>query len=1758
MGVKYFRQYKADVQDMMGGELTNPPWDGVGQYESFPNLSGGSTGGGGYTPPVAPNPTFIPPSYTSSDAGTLKIYLSSTENSQFERDGSNIGIGLSTVDTFSPASTFGSSRTYRAVSNNKIPENYFTISVSKKYSYTADLKFDDLNLNINPYSSMFGGMGGKSGFSGLSEYGTYNNSFNYNYIPSLTTNDVLFTEVISIQEFILNDDGTYNSSERRLDSTSGTINLEFKFKEIEILNNLPALPLIPEVVINYEIGFSSNFKNELGDILKLNYEILSNSDENVDSGVISLADGNTNNKSINKSVLENSYINLSIVGDLSTAYLYKNIYYAPLTIAQNSPDGDYSKWNLVGKSFKLTGKELSSGIVVVAILEKEINVAAPVIMVSETQYNIQVKDSDLEKEVRIAFRTENADEVIAYTSTDKYILTEASVGYVTLYFQKDFNEVYGTKKVILTPTSKLYGTGKRVEILVTFTAINDYPSITQVLFPEVIDVPSFSDLQIEWEIEYNTFATSFVDVFLLAKDKTRIGLAEKLPANGSFKINLRTLAEKYPTWNGNDNVSLYLIPKNNGGAESLVGNEYEVVTQIFYPSVYLDENSIKKSIYDAFINKLSFIEPEKDSKYLTHLANFGNDEQILVSSYEEDNWTLSSKKKDELGNEIVDKEVKSVILKLYSPIPANINENSTFWITKLMTNPLIETIILNEQDSLKCPPIKGPNFDIEVDFTTGKSTTYESLDNLILSSSTSANSLVTTYLSSSLSYQSDLNIDYASGSNPLEGYLWDNFVHFSSATERLDNFVYKVQLIEKYEQLITSASTNYTGGPSGSYINELVSKQEVEKQIIKKNQILQGFDGFETFLYTSSSLSWPHDISGNRLYHTNTNVTNWYASASVAAETFDLENPNWVMNNIPTFINDIENSESFHLLLNMLAHHFDVIYYYTKAIENGRGLGYKSKNGVPDKLLFDVLKSFNWDAKNLADDAKLWEYVFGVDSEGTTKNTSPAKQRTFEIWRRIANNLPYLLKHKGTRRGIYALLSCYGIPSSNLSILEFGGPEVTDVSKSKLVMDNITTALNMISGSYIEFEWKNTERNRKPDTIEFFVKPYTSGNYNIISGSGGMILNLSGSTDSNYGVVTLNYSGSAISSSLLPIFNNRFFGIGVSREVSGSYHNFELNIRQSDKERTIFQQSYSSSILSTSSNWNDGSYIRLGNNFTGSIDEFRLWSVPLQKERFYEHVSFPEMINGNHISSSTDDLYFRLDFEYPKNLNETFGTSSLINVDTNMYFSSSLTRNNYEDGNLQPIYSLNPSASFTASAYGFTSITSYPYQFEPIDRSVVLEIPDVGSTRYSTNKVRFESQTDFVGNDVSGGVDLSSKHRATKKAFDQSPTDSNRVGLFFSPTKELNIDIAKSLGGVNLDNYIGDPSDRYKSNYKRLDDLRNYYFQRFDGRDIYAYINLIKLYEKSMFEDIKKMLPARVKATTGLLIEPHILERSKVSYKKPVAEDYQKDVTIHFSDTTTLTADNDQLEVIIDSNLGENLSGENEQFETLITDTTIDQITANNYQYDSLINTNDNFVLTSDEYQQYTTIDAGLGEPTILTEIDLINSNIVVGQTDYETIGFGIYSQSGSAIRTYYDVNRNVVKERIRVNLVTEQKSRDVVAYKVVTPEGKGDPRGGYYLTSSVYTEMKLNIQPFSGSTSPVVSGNIIDVKPVSGYLPTHFKNTSDLTRGLENSFFKGSKNTAATTLDGSSPIETFTTNPNTLKVSKAGRDINEPILEVE
>ena len=63
-----------------------------------------------------------------------------------------------------------------------------------------------------------------------------------------------------------------------------------------------------------------------------------------------------------------------------------------------------------------------------------------------------------------------------------------------------------------------------------------------------------------------------------------------------------------------------------------------------------------------------------------------------------------------------------------------------------------------------------------------------------------------------------------------------------------------------------------------------------------------------------------------------------------------------------------------------------------------------------------MLESLGWDVDMGVKSQLLWEYEFGKHSDGTVVSDMSGKDRQSEIWRRILNNLPYLNKHKGTKK----------------------------------------------------------------------------------------------------------------------------------------------------------------------------------------------------------------------------------------------------------------------------------------------------------------------------------------------------------------------------------------------------------------------------------------------------------------------------------------------------------------------------------------------------------------------------------------------------------------------------------------------------------------------------------------------------------------------------------------------------------------------
>ena len=90
-----------------------------------------------------------------------------------------------------------------------------------------------------------------------------------------------------------------------------------------------------------------------------------------------------------------------------------------------------------------------------------------------------------------------------------------------------------------------------------------------------------------------------------------------------------------------------------------------------------------------------------------------------------------------------------------------------------------------------------------------------------------------------------------------------------------------------------------------------------------------------------------------------------------------------------------------------------------------------------------------------------WSFIFGKTTVPTdTSTVITASNETFskqditkEIWKRVYHNAPYLLKTKGTERGLRALINCYGIPDTLLDIKEYGSAH-PDRDETKLYTYN--------------------------------------------------------------------------------------------------------------------------------------------------------------------------------------------------------------------------------------------------------------------------------------------------------------------------------------------------------------------------------------------------------------------------------------------------------------------------------------------------------------------------------------------------------------------------------------------------------------------------------------------------------------------------------------------------------------------------------
>ena len=932
--------------------------------------------------------------------------------------------------------------------------------------------------------------------------------------------------------------------------------------------------------------------------------------------------------------------------------------------------------------------------------------------------------------------------------------------------------------------------------------------------------------------------------------------------------------------------------------------EYNIKLNIHRRKVITNTNSIKGQFSKDF--KITEISPSRtEIRAISGIGNEGLEQAIglfirdLQSSvfFKEFGLNFGDDKVPVGVNVLLNKRKKKfeVLFKLFEPLPSNIKKNDSFGIIESISDPISINMNMGKpRRSLKSygESLQGPNFKIDVRLNNSVPSEFKNYNQLLDYSITSSYE----HLLSRLENREVPNIVYdyiRPVSGTLEGvdvpYHFENFIHFSSATERLKNFEYKLKLLELYNKELKDLKA-----VPGATANTTFVKKDIAQKQEKRVKLIKGFDGYEKYLYfESGTYAWPKQTTTTP--HVNYSITSsqaltwlgsdndfnpYYGGQILSASLFDRQNQNILEKLLPEHIKDKDQGGQAKLFVNMIGQHFDQIWTYIKATTEINNTHHTQ--GISKDLVYFTLKSLGLETFDQFENANLIEYILGEGSTGsafydtptnhtlvTASNAGsiPKEDITKNIWKRLYHNAPYLLKTKGTERGVKALMSCYGVPSSLLNVKEYGGPTKNldlhkDTTYKIYSYDKAGLALKGDSGGssyFVRFPWANMNVGTLTSkTVELRIKPYRDiSNDAIALKLGAAEIEIQAYTGADiyefgdaikFGRLQVGSTQTAY----FPLYDGGFWNIYMKQ--TNGVANMEFGAYKANHTKNVFKytatvaNSYNATFGNTSgagATWVYGGY----HDYSGSIQELKAnWGEKLTDLTLTKHALEPFMYAGNTVSSSFTNVLIRL----------PLGSNDLRSLE-----------------NFPP----NESTTHNATVGTGTATTTW----EEVVETHYHPTPDSVGASMTSEKVRIDTGT--IDDDI-----LSTTLRCEESILDRVPQDFEDLGIFFSPTNEINEDIVYTLGGFRLDDYIGSPlpSVQTSSYYEDLQTMNGYYFRKVSASyNYWEYVKLVQYIDHTLFKLIEQWVPFKANTKTGLLIEPHYLERSKFPRELPVINEGQ-------------------------------------------------------------------------------------------------------------------------------------------------------------------------------------------------------------------------------------------------------------------------------
>ena len=1023
-----------------------------------------------------------------------------------------------------------------------------------------------------------------------------------------------------------------------------------------------------------------------------------------------------------------------------------------------------------------------------------------------------------------------------------------------------------------------------------------------------IETYSQEDIDIIPSSEFDTAfssSTDYIESYVYDENKNLIfppTTQELLTYNikdGNVNLNPIQDLQRQQFDEGNYFINYYFYRKHLGS--SIQEKYYISEISADRTEIRLDSSLIENDTIVTSSNE--FIE-YRDSKdyFVDFYLNFGSNDLVIANNIRLDTTVDDN---------------PTVLIKLYEPLPADFDLKSQLWIVESISEAQGYQVkfpipVFEPQDFTF---ISGPNYSLDIKNESGTDSEVVTYDTLIGSNITSSTQQINSLLNEK---GLKINVNYEDRSQ---------YTKFSSALTRLENFYYKVGLIETYQSEIASLTTNITGSTTGS-IAYSSSKASYQGKI---DNILTNLDQYEYFLYYNSGSQYSYPKSSTSkpytLYSTgSTEVLNWLGSAdpssayyggqALSSSNYDQENQDWLYWSIPDYLREDPENQKYELFVDMIGQHFDNIWIYSKDIVNKFDADNRLDYGISKDLVADAIKDFgvklysnNFNTNDLyaaflgiTPSGSFFPYtedqtpIFPVSGQkeliltpiSASNDTLPLDDVNKRLYKRIYHNIPYLLKTKGTIAGLRALITSYGIPDTILDINEFGDQALNTTENWELEQRVYNKALNVDGTNYISssFDVNSNWDVVTPKTIQFRFK--TAG---LPTGSLKQFL---WTGDSNQSVISIEYNGPSLTSGSYSgsyLDSNRFYGTAsfYPQGITSGAPSSSLYLPIFDGEWWSLQASVDYSTTNTASFY-------VANSINNEIGFIKSGSVGATGS-FYRDVNiahFPasQSFSGyEFFSGSYQEIRYWspiLDINSFKNytLNPYSDVGNSVNSTPNeLIFRASLGSMLDIDSrtSIHPkITGFSTTSSFTTGSGFYISSASF---IDNKELTYLNQVP-VGIKNRITDKITLENNIIPSGNTLSPIQSIEQKSYTTQN---YTP-NTNYLEVGFSPSNQVDTDIINQIGNFNLGDYIGDPRQVSESryNYPDLDTLRNTYFEKYlHSYDVKDFIRLIKFFDNSLFKMIKDFTPARTSLSSGVVVKQHMLERNKLRATQVSWEDEQ-------------------------------------------------------------------------------------------------------------------------------------------------------------------------------------------------------------------------------------------------------------------------------